>query len=199
MKTLLIATSNLGKIEELLALLADLPANVLTPEQLGIHLEIVEDGETYAANASKKALAHARAAGLTALADDTGLEVVALQGAPGLHSKRYAGRPDATDADRRAKLLAELRGVARPWQAAFRATIAVASPAGDVRLSDGACEGEIIPDERGSGGFGYDAIFLPRGETKTIAEMSLEEKNRISHRARAVRSARQHIIEMLTG
>ena len=197
MKQLLIATNNHGKIEELRSLLARLPAAVLTPAEIGLSLAVVEDGATYAENAGKKARSFAGASGLASLADDTGLEVNALGGAPGLFSKRYAGRPDATDADRRAHLLLNLRDIPRPWLAVFRATIAVATPAGELRFAEGTCQGEVIPSERGSGGFGYDAIFMPAGAAKTIAEMTMVEKNLISHRARAVRQAWRFLPDML--
>jgi XTP/dITP diphosphohydrolase len=197
MHRLLIASNNPDKLEELLDLLKDLDLQVVTPRQLGLELEVQEDGTTYAENAGKKALAFARAGRLVSIADDTGLEVDALEGAPGLFSKRYAPDPGATDADRRRLLLHNLRRKRRPWRAAFRATIAIATPEGTLRLAEGLCGGEIITQERGSGGFGYDAIFVPDGTGKTIAEMSMEEKNRISHRARAVQSAVPMLLEVL--
>lgn len=190
---LLIATNNKGKIRELQDLLQDLEIELVTPAQINLELDVVENGRTYAENASKKAVAFARASGLVSLADDSGLEVDALDGAPGLYSARY-GSPDGgklSDAERRAFLIKNLEDKARPWTARFHATIAVAVPDGETHLAEGFCEGEIIPEERGTGGFGYDPIFLLSELGKTMAELSVEEKNRLSHRARAVMNARK--------
>jgi XTP/dITP diphosphohydrolase len=198
---LLIATNNAGKILELRELLSEVPARVLTPQEIGLELDVEEDGNSYAENAAKKALAFAKASGLSALADDSGLEVEALGGAPGLYSARYSGKAGATDAERRRFLLEKLgsSGIARPWRARFRATIAIATPAGQVRLAEGTCPGEIIPEERGAGGFGYDPIFLLPERGLTMAELSREEKNRLSHRARAVQSAQPILDELFAG
>ena len=187
---LLLSTNNKGKLRELQAILADLPLELLTPADLGLTLEVDEDGSTYAENAAKKALAFARASGLTCLADDSGLEVDALNGAPGLYSARYSPKPGATDRDRRQFLLQNLADKPRPWTARFRATVAVAGPEGSVEWAEGICEGQVIPEERGTGGFGYDPIFLLEGMDQTMAELSEETKNRLSHRARAVEAAR---------
>lgn len=189
MRSLLIATTNPGKIAEMKDLLTDLGVKLLTPADLGITLEVEEDGRTYAENAAKKALAFARAAERIALGDDSGLEVDALGGQPGLHSHRFCPIPNATDADRRSYLLERLGDNPRPWTARFRATVAVATPAGDVQLATGQCEGEIIPKERGHNGFGYDPIFFIPERGQTMAELEMDEKNRLSHRARAVRNA----------
>ncbi len=185
---LLIATNNKGKLEEIQALLGGMNLQLILPAEIGLNLEISEDGQTYAENAEKKAAAFAQASRLVSLADDSGLEVDVLGGAPGLYSARYAPLPGATDADRRSYLLQNLRGRPRPWIARFRATIAVAVPNQAVQLASGECTGEIIPEERGTGGFGYDPIFLLPEIGRTMAELSLEEKNRLSHRARAVRN-----------
>ena len=198
MKQLLIATNNKGKIKELQDLLKDAGIQLVTPQQIGIDLDVIEDGGTYAENAAKKAIAFAGSSGLISLADDSGLEVDALNGAPGLYSARY-GSPDGgklSDAERRAFLIRNLQDRPRPWTARFHATIAVAVPNGETHLAEGFCEGEIIPEERGTGGFGYDPIFLLSELGKTMAELSMEEKNRLSHRARAVMNARG-ILEML--
>src|ERR1700690_410418 len=128
MNELLIATNNRGKVEELQALLNDLPVRLVTPADIHLQHKVDEDGTTYAENAEKKALAFAKASGLVSLADDSGLEVEALDGAPGLYSARYLSRPGATDADRRAYLLRNLGNKPRPWRARFRATIAIAVP-----------------------------------------------------------------------
>jgi XTP/dITP diphosphohydrolase len=198
MPSLLLATNNKGKVAEIKALLAGLDLVLLTPADLGLSLEIPEDGQTYAENASKKALAFAQASGIVSLGDDSGLEVDTLGGQPGLHSHRFCPIPDATDADRRNYLLEQLRGKLHPWTASFRATVAVATPAGKVKLATGQCEGEIIPDERGTNGFGYDPIFLIPELGRTMAELGMAEKNRLSHRARAVQDAIP-ILEMAFG
>ncbi len=190
MNKILIATNNKGKIKELQELLKDTGIELTTPAQINLELDIVEDGNTYAENASKKAVAFAQASGLVSLADDSGLEVDALDGAPGLYSARYSPKPNATDRDRRLYLLQNLQDKPRLWTARFHATIAVAIPNGETHLTEGFCEGEIIPEERGTGGFGYDPIFLLPELGKTMAELSMEEKNRLSHRARAVMKAK---------
>jgi XTP/dITP diphosphohydrolase len=193
---LLIATNNPGKVGELRALLSGLPLDLVVPADLGLDLEVQEDGRTYAENAARKAVAFARGSGLIALADDSGLEVDALNGAPGLYSARYVPRPGATDADRRAHLLENLSAAPRPWTARFHATVALAQPDGSVRLAEGECRGEIIPEERGTGGFGYDPVFLLPGIGRTMAELTPDEKNRLSHRARAVSNARPMLVEV---
>jgi XTP/dITP diphosphohydrolase len=130
---------------------------------------------------------------LISLADDSGLEVEALAGAPGLYSARYGSQngEKLSDQDRRVYLIQNLQGKPRPWTARFHATIAIALPNGETHLAEGYCEGEIIPEERGSGGFGYDPIFLLSELGRTMAELSMEEKNRLSHRARAVMNAKR--------
>jgi XTP/dITP diphosphohydrolase len=195
---LLLATNNKGKLIELQFILADMPIEIVTPADLGLNLEVDEDGSTYAENAAKKAIAFARASGLTCLADDSGLEVDALNGAPGLYSARYSSKPGATDEDRRQFLLQNLRAAnaPRPWMARFRATVAVAGPEGSVDWAEGICEGQVIPEERGAGGFGYDPIFLLQGMDQTMAELSEETKNRLSHRALAVEAARGILMKL---
>jgi XTP/dITP diphosphohydrolase len=197
MKKLLLATNNHGKVEEMRAILAHLDLHLLTPFEIGLDLQVSEDGSTYAENAILKAVAFAEASGLISLADDSGLEVDALDGLPGLHSHRFASWPKATDADRRNYLLKMLQGKERPWLARFRATVALAHPDGDVQLASGDCPGEIIPEERGTNGFGYDPIFLIPGTGRTMAELDMQEKNRISHRANALRNAEAILLEMI--
>ena len=198
MRKLLIATTNRGKLEEIQDLLKDLEVDLVTPGEAGLSLQVEENGSTYAENSSKKALAFADSSGLIALADDSGLEVDALGGAPGLYSNRYLSKPNATDAERRAYLLSNLRGRPRPWSAAFHATIAIAIPGNpSVRFAEGECRGEIIPEERGTGGFGYDPIFFIPEAGRTMAELSMAEKNRLSHRARAVMNARPILRDLL--
>jgi XTP/dITP diphosphohydrolase len=185
---LLIATNNQGKLEEIQAILKDVEVGLLSPADIGLELEVKEDGQTYAENATKKALAFFQASGLTSLADDSGLEVDMLDGKPGLHSNRFGPQP-STDASRRAFLLQNLNEKPRPWMAKFRATVAIAGPGRSVQLVEGICPGEIIPEERGTGGFGYDPIFLIKELGKTMAELEMDEKNRLSHRGRALRNA----------
>jgi XTP/dITP diphosphohydrolase len=195
-KRLLIATNNRGKVAEIRALLAGLDVGLLTPAEIGLVLEVPEEGQTYAENAAHKAVTFAAAGGLLSLADDSGLEVDALDGRPGLHSNRFGPQP-ASDATRRRYLLEQLTGQPHPWTARFRATVAIARPGGEVRLAEGICEGEIIPEERGSNGFGYDPLFLIPETGRTMAELGMDEKNRLSHRARAVHNALPILRELL--
>lgn len=189
MNKLLIATNNQGKVLELQELLTGSGIEFVTPAQIDLQLEVEEDGSNYQENAGKKAIAFAQASGMIALADDSGLEVEALNGAPGLYSARYSPKPGAKDKDRRDFLLENLKDKPRPWKAHFHATIAVAKPNGEIEFAEGNCFGEIIPEERGTGGFGYDPIFLMPELGKTMAELEMEEKNKLSHRARAVIAA----------
>lgn len=189
---LLIATNNRGKLQEIRDLLGDLDITLIAPADIGLNLDIQEDGDTYAENAAKKALAFAKASSLIALGDDSGLEVDSLDGKPGLHSNRFGPQPP-TDSSRRRYLLEQLKDKPHPWRARFRATVALAKPDGSIQLVTGSCEGEIIPEERGTNGFGYDPLFLIAELGKTMAELDMEEKNRLSHRARAV----QNVIPLL--
>jgi XTP/dITP diphosphohydrolase len=189
MKPLLIATSNQGKIKEMQALLVALPTRLVLPADLGLKLEVAEDGETYAENAALKARAFGQASGLITLADDSGLEVDALDGLPGLHSHRLLPDPNASDADRRKRLLELLAGKPAPWTAHFHCTVAIIVPADQFYYADGNCPGAIIPEERGNNGFGYDPIFLLEKIKKTMSELTMDEKNRLSHRALAVQAA----------
>lgn len=185
---LLIATHNKGKLAELRDMLRDAPLELLSLADVGIDLDVDETGDTLEENAALKATAYARLAGIRALADDSGLEVDALGGAPGVHSARYAGL-NATDADRIAKMLGNLAAHPQPWAARFRCVIAIATPDGDVELHEGACEGVIISTPRGENGFGYDPVFLLLDQNRTMAELSDAEKNSISHRGIAARKA----------
>lgn len=194
MTKLLLASGNVGKLREIQAILAQegiqTPSlELILPAQLGLHLNVQEDGANYAENAAKKALAYSQASGLAVLADDSGLEVDALGGQPGLYSARYAPWPHATDADRRRYLLQNLEGKPRPWSAHFHCTVAIAAPGSEIAYAAGDCPGEIIPEERGQNGFGYDPIFLLPELGQTMAELTMEQKNRLSHRARAVHAA----------
>lgn len=193
---LLLASSNKGKLAEIKDLLKEVPLNLILPKEIGLNLDVVEDGRSYAENARKKALAYCAASNLITLADDSGLEVAALNGKPGLHSARFSGKPGANDADRRVYLLSQLEGHPRPWLAVFRSTVFVAVPDGRFFTFNGECRGEIIPEERGSHGFGYDPIFKVEGLEKTMAELTLKEKNHLSHRARAILAARPVLLEL---
>lgn len=193
----LLATTNKGKIKEFLAMLIHLNAEILTPHDLDIHLEVEETGETYAENATLKAVAFSKRAGIPVLADDSGLEVDVLGGAPGVRSARYAPQPGATDSDRRKYLLEQLKGRAQPWIARFQCVIVIAEPNGTLHFSEGTCEGQIISEERGQGGFGYDPIFKLENREETMAELSADQKNQISHRARAVQAALPTLMKLL--
>jgi XTP/dITP diphosphohydrolase len=178
---LVIASGNAGKIREFAALLADLPLEI-RPQPEGVEVE--ETGATFAENARLKAMAVALASGCWALADDSGLAVEALDGAPGVQSARYA----ASDGERIARLLRELAAApgAANRRARFSAALAVADPGGTIRLEvEGHCPGEILAAPRGSGGFGYDPVFLVPELALTFAEMDKATKGRIGHRGRA--------------
>ncbi|MEM6336707.1 MAG: RdgB/HAM1 family non-canonical purine NTP pyrophosphatase [Bacteroidota bacterium] len=181
---LVLATRNPGKVGEFRHATADLGLTLLTPGDFPDAPEVDEDRDTLAGNAEKKARSLFDHTGLPSLADDTGLEVDALGGRPGVYSARYAGE-DCTPADNRAKMLAELDGVTSR-SARFRTVLAYIDESGTSYTFDGVCEGTILTEERGDGGFGYDAIFQPAGYTETFAELSKDEKNRISHRGKAV-------------
>lgn len=189
MTKLLLATGNEGKLQEITDLLRNLEVVILRPSDLHLSLQVDEVGQTYAENAAKKALTYTHASGLLTLADDSGLEVQALNGAPGIYSARFAPQKGATDADRRLYLLQQLQRHPRPWGAEFRCTVALATPDEKIRITEGSCRGTIIPVERGSAGFGYDPIFLVNGMDKTMAELSMAEKNQVSHRANAINAA----------
>jgi len=184
---ILIATLNPGKMREFKLLFAPLEERVCFPSELGLQVEVVEDGDTYADNARKKATAYVRASGMLTLADDSGIEVNALGGAPGVRSARYA---PGHDADRVETLLAHLQDVAWEQRAArFRCVIVIATPTGEAYSVEGVCEGLIAFEPAGRGGFGYDPIFYLPNYNCTMAQLSQEEKNRISHRARAAQAA----------
>lgn len=186
---LLIATTNKGKLRELRALFSVIPElEVLSPEDVGPLPTVDEDGDTFAHNAEKKAREYAAASGLPVLADDSGLQVDALDGEPGVHSARYAGET-ATDADNVQKLLAALDGVPEGQRGArFRAVLVVVGLGDTPIVTQGACEGRIRTAPRGDDGFGYDPVFLPSAPEaagRTMAELPPEVKNAISHRAKA--------------
>ena len=189
MMKLVIATRNKHKLEEIRAIFSPDTLELASALDFPDIPDVVEDGLTFEDNAIKKALTLARATGCWALADDSGLEVEALDGRPGVYSARYAGEPADYEANNR-KLLAELKGQS-DRRARFRCVVALADPSGKSRVVQGRCDGTIIDRSRGRAGFGYDPLFVPDGYTETFAEMSAELKNRISHRARALAEAKQ--------
>ena len=194
---LVLATRNPGKVREIAAIYDHLG---IAWQSLGDFPEIgelAEAGLTYAENAAAKARTVSVASRLPALADDSGVEIDALDGAPGIHSARFLGRR-ATDAERNIRILSLLEDVPDGRRTArYRAAVAVALPAGSVRVFEGTCEGRIARTPRGNMGFGYDPIFVPEGEGRTMAELPADLKNRISHRARALQAAAPYVAEVL--
>lgn len=188
---LVLATRNRDKSGEIQAFLADLGYRILTLADFESVPEVLEDGLTYEENARKKAVTASQSTGCLALADDTGLEVDALQGQPGLYSARFAGE-NVTYADNRRKLLSLLRGVPESARTArFRCVMVLALPDGKTHTVEGVVEGFITPEEVGEGGFGYDPVFYVSELERTLAQLSLAEKNRVSHRARALAKVRE--------
>lgn len=186
---LVLATSNQGKVKELAAMLKDLNFEVVSIADYPGFPEVEEDGDTFKANAIKKAQAAARFTGELSLADDSGLEVDALDGAPGVHSARFAGEPK-DDAANNCKLLKLLENVPPAKRTGrFRCVIAITRPDGKIHTVDGTCEGVILEELKGDGGFGYDPLFYVPAYQKTFAELDLAEKNIISHRGKALAKA----------
>ena len=184
---LVIATRNAHKLEEIRAIFDFKNLDVLSAFDFPEIPDVVEDGDSLEANAIKKAIEIAKATNCWAMADDSGLEVAALDGAPGVYSARYAGE-HCSYSDNNEKLLRELaEKIDR--SARFRTVIALSDPEGNVKTVAGECPGVIIKELRGSNGFGYDPLFVPEGYTETFAELDSEVKNRISHRARALKKA----------
>ncbi|MCD6555350.1 MAG: non-canonical purine NTP pyrophosphatase [Chloroflexi bacterium] len=186
---LLVATHNPGKVQEYRELLSELPADLVFPAELGLDIRVVESGDSFEENAVLKARAFSQASGFLTLADDSGLEVDALGGAPGVRTARYAGH-GASDADRYQLLLHNLEGV--PWEARtarFRCVVALATPDGQLHTAEGRCEGVIALAPSGEHGFGYDPVFYMPEYGCTMAELDPAIKNRVSHRARAVQAA----------
>jgi XTP/dITP diphosphohydrolase len=194
-RDLVIASKNAGKIREIREICSDLPVAVLQIPDLP---DVVEDGDSFSANARKKAVEIARHTGKWALADDSGLEVDALGGRPGIHSARWSGAGDEANNDR---LLAELAGVAAAERTArYRAVVVVADPEGRILAeADGRCEGLIGFERKGTGGFGYDPLFIVPSKGRTMAEMSPAEKHALSHRGEALRRLRVPLTRALEG
>jgi XTP/dITP diphosphohydrolase len=196
MPKLLLATSNPGKAREYRILLNGLGYEIITPAEQGITEAITESGDSYEQNARLKAIAYAKLSQLIALADDSGLEVDALNGQPGISSARFAGEA-AADADKVRLLLARLSGVS--WErrtACFKCVIAIATPEGQCQICSGDCPGIIAFEPRGENGFGYDPVFFLPELGKTMAELPSETKNQISHRARASQKARELLLQL---
>jgi XTP/dITP diphosphohydrolase len=198
--TLLLATQNKGKLKELRQLLADLPLDLYSLSDFPAIEVVPETGLSFSENASLKAVGYARQTGMLALADDSGLEVEALDGAPGLLSARYAGE-GASDTVRTAKLLDELSGIpAEKRSARFVSAVAIADREGEVlNVFIGTCDGRIDFAPSGSGGFGYDPVFLPSGQEQSFGQLKPEIKNQISHRARALLAAREFLRALTIG
>lgn len=194
--TLVLASRNPGKTAEIKDLLNDFPVIVKNLDDFGPIPPVVEDGDTFDENAYKKASFTARVLGLPALADDSGLVVETLGGAPGIFSARYAGE-DATDAQRWTRLLAEMKGKTNR-RAAFECVISLAVPTGAALTYEARCEGLIAEQPAGRNGFGYDPVFFYPPLKKTFAELSREEKSRVSHRGRALNELRQEFDKVLT-
>jgi len=194
---LLIATRNPHKLREIREVFHLPELELVSLDAFPAAPEVVEDGETFEANAVKKARTLSEATGLRTVADDSGLEVEALGGRPGVHSARYAGEPCSDDANN-AKLLQAL--AAEPnRKACFRCVIALARPGEETRVVEGRCQGWIADAARGDGGFGYDPLFIPDGHEQTFGEMDPADKNRISHRGRALREAARQWVDLFAG
>ena len=192
--SLLLGTRNVGKVREIETILAGIPWRIRSLREFENVAVAAEDFDTYSGNAIAKAQFYARETGLVALADDSGLEVAALAGAPGVYSARYAGA-EASDADRRSLLLSQLNNVVQEHRGArFVCVVAIATPDGKLlNVCEGICNGTITFAPRGDGGFGYDPLFVPDGFTQTFAELPDSIKNRISHRARALLKTREFL------
>jgi XTP/dITP diphosphohydrolase len=186
---ILLATQNLGKVKELQELLRGEEIEVISLRDISNWEDVEETGETFAENAALKARVAAKRTGLVSLADDSGLEVDALQGAPGVYSARYAGEPKDDDRNNE-KLLSELEGIPDEKRTArFRCALVVATPAGEEFLTQGTVEGCILNERRGKEGFGYDPLFFMPDFGRTMAELNVNQKNKLSHRAQAFQKA----------
>ena len=195
-RILVLASRNQGKVDEIQSLLKDYPVEIKQLDDFGPIPEVVEDGQTFEENAYKKASFTARVLGFAALADDSGLSVEALGGAPGVHSARYAG-PNATDSQRIDRLLEALKGVDNR-RAAFECVLSIAVPTGPALTYEGRCEGLITEAPLGGQGFGYDPVFYFPPLQKTFAQLNRSEKNQVSHRGMALRELQQEFGKVLT-
>ena len=189
MRNLLLATTNTHKLHEYRAIFSRIPLRLLSLHDIQLDMDVEETGTTFVENAQLKAIAFAQASGLLSLADDSGLEIDAMVGAPGVYSALFAGK-DATYAERFRLILEQLHGLpAEQRTARFRCAIAIAEPSGYCRIVEGTMEGILAEEPRGENGFGYDPIFLVPALGKTNGELDAEQKNRISHRGRAAQLA----------
>ena len=195
---LLAATGNPGKLKEIKAILRQLDIKLISPQDISLNMDIAETGASYSENARIKAEAYLQASGIPVLADDSGLEVQVLDGAPGIHSARFSPKENATDADRRDYLLNNLKRKSHPWKAHFHCTAILMFPGGETIETTGRCNGIIVSEERGEHGFGYDPIFYIPEFAATMAELDPLIKNRISHRARALQALIPDIQKRLT-
>ncbi|MEN8200232.1 MAG: XTP/dITP diphosphatase [Thermodesulfobacteriota bacterium] len=192
---LILATTNKNKVREFQEMLKDFPVEIKSIADFGPIPECIEDGETFDDNAYKKAHHTAKILGLPAIADDSGLEVEALDGAPGVYSARYAGE-GATDKKNCEKLLQEMAGKENR-KAAFKCVLSIAVPSGPALTYEGSCEGTILEEARGESGFGYDPVFFYEPYNKSFAECSMEEKNKVSHRGRALAELNEEFDKVL--
>lgn len=190
---IVVATKNKGKIKEIREVLKGIDAEILSLDEIGLEIEIEEDGRTYSENAVKKAAEVAKRSGRISLADDSGLEIDALNGKPGINSSRFAGI-NADDRERNLKILEMMKDAPHGKRGArFRCVIAIAEPNGKSYTCEGVCEGEIAESIRGDKGFGYDPIFIIPEYGKTFGELGPEVKDKISHRAKALEKAKELI------
>lgn len=190
MRALLLATTNRHKLDEFQTIFSDLPLTLQSLREVQIDIDVEETGQTFAENAEWKARFYAQASGMLSLADDSGLEIDALGGAPGVYSARFAGRETSYE-ERFRLILEQMRGLTGAQRRArFRCAIALAEPGGQSRIVEGTIEGIVADSPRGTHGFGYDPIFLLPELGRTFAELTSEQKNRISHRGRAAQFAR---------
>ncbi|MBW6520970.1 MAG: XTP/dITP diphosphatase [Desulfoarculaceae bacterium] len=192
---LILATTNQNKVKEFQEILKDFPIEIRSLADFGPLPEAIEDGGTFDENAYKKAIHTAKILGFPAIADDSGLEVEALDGAPGVYSARYAG-DKATDKDNVDKLLQEMKGV-KNRKAAFRCVLSIAVPSGPALTYEGSCEGVILEERRGESGFGYDPVFYFKDLGKTFAECTMAEKNKVSHRGNALAELKAEFPQVL--
>jgi XTP/dITP diphosphohydrolase len=192
---IVLATGNQNKIKEFREILKDFPVELKSLTDFGPLPEVIEDGATFDDNAYKKAHHTARVLGLPAIADDSGLVVDALDGKPGVRSARYAGE-NASDEENCAKLLREMENI-EDRSASFKCVISIAVPSGPALTYESSCEGTILREKRGESGFGYDPLFYFEEYGKTFAELSMDEKNKVSHRGKAVAELKSEIPQIL--
>lgn len=192
---IVLATTNKNKIKEFREMVKDFPVEIRSVGDFGPIPECIEDGETFEENAYKKALHTAKILGLPAISDDSGLEVEALDGAPGVYSARYAGE-SATDEENCAKLLKEMKGKTNR-KAAFQCVLSIAVPSGPALTYEGTCEGTILEEKQGDSGFGYDPLFFYEPFNKSFAECGMEEKNKVSHRGKALAELRDEFDKVI--